>query len=53
MEVKAIDLNLTDDSFQQFEVGNKIQCVSTPNGLDSTERESHGSNQMNIKEVDV
>lgn len=34
LEVKAIDLNLTDDSFQQFEVGNKIQCVSTPNGLD-------------------
>ena len=34
LEVKAIDLNLTDDSFQRFEVGNKIQCTSTPNGLD-------------------
>lgn len=34
LELKAIDLNLTDDSFQQFDVGNKIQCVSIPNGLD-------------------
>ena len=34
LELKAIDLNLTDESFQRFEVGNMIQCVSTPNGLD-------------------
>ena len=34
LELKAIDLNLTDESFQRFEVGDKIQCVSTPNGLD-------------------
>lgn len=34
LEVKAIDLNLTDDSFQMFQVGDKIQCVSAPNGLD-------------------
>lgn len=34
LELKAVDLNLKDDSFQQFEVGNKIQCTSTPNGLD-------------------
>lgn len=34
LELKAVDLNLKDDSFQRFEVGNKIQCVSTPNGLD-------------------
>lgn len=34
LEVKAIDLNLTDDSFQKFDVGNKIQCTSEPNGLD-------------------
>ena len=33
LELKAIDLNLTDESFQRFEVGDKIQCVSTPNGL--------------------
>ena len=34
LELKAVDLNLKDDSFQRFEVGNKIQCTSTPNGLD-------------------
>ena len=34
LELKAIDLNLTDESFQRFEIGNMIQCVSTPNGLD-------------------
>lgn len=34
LEVKAIDLNLTDESFQTFQVGDKIQCVSAPNGLD-------------------
>ena len=34
LELKAVDLNLKDDSFQQFGVGNKIQCTSTPNGLD-------------------
>ena len=34
LELKAIDLNLTDESFQRFEVGNMIQCISTPNGLD-------------------
>ncbi len=34
LELKAIDLNLTDETFQRFEVGNKIQCVSAPNGLD-------------------
>lgn len=33
LELKAVDLNLKDDSFQRFEVGNKIQCTSTPNGL--------------------
>lgn len=34
LELKAIDLNLTDESFQRFEIGNMIQCVSAPNGLD-------------------
>lgn len=34
LELKAVDLNLKDDSFQRFEVGNRIQCTSTPNGLD-------------------
>lgn len=34
LELKAIDLNLTDESFQKFDVGNKIRCISTPNGLD-------------------
>lgn len=34
LELKAVDLNLKDDSFQRFEVGNKIQCTSTPNALD-------------------
>lgn len=34
LELKAVDLNLKDDSFQRFAVGNKIQCTSTPNGLD-------------------
>lgn len=34
LELKAVDLNLKDDSFQRFDVGNKIQCTSTPNGLD-------------------
>ena len=29
LELKAIDLNLTDESFQRFEISNMIQCVST------------------------
>lgn len=35
LELKAIDLNLTDESFQMFKVGDKIQCISVPNGLDA------------------
>lgn len=34
LEVKAIDLNMTDESFQSFEVGNLIRCISAPNSLD-------------------
>ena len=35
LELKAIDLNLTDDDIQEFEVGDLIRCVSPPHGLDS------------------
>ena len=35
LELKAIDLNLTDESFQMFKVGDKIQCISVPNGLNA------------------
>lgn len=35
LELKAIDLNLTDDDIQEFEVGGLIRCVSPPHGLDS------------------
>lgn len=34
LEVKAIDLNLTDEAYQAFEIGDMVQCVSKPNGLD-------------------
>lgn len=34
LEVKAIDLNLTDEVYQAFEIGDMVQCVSKPNGLD-------------------
>lgn len=35
LELKAIDLNLTDDDIQELEVGDLIRCVSPPHGLDS------------------
>lgn len=35
LELRAIDLNLTDDDIQEFEVGGLIRCVSPPHGLDS------------------
>lgn len=35
LELKAIDLNLTDDDIQEFEIGDLIRCVSPPHGLDS------------------
>lgn len=35
LELKAIDLNLTDDDIQEFEVGDLIRCFSPPHGLDS------------------
>ena len=34
LELKAIDLNLPDETFQRFDIGNMIQCVSAPHGLD-------------------
>lgn len=35
LNLKAIDLNLTDAEVQEFEVGDLIHCVSPPHGLDS------------------
>lgn len=35
LELKAIDLNLTDDDIQEFEIGDLIRCISPPHGLDS------------------
>ena len=35
LELKAIDLNLTDDSIEEFRIGSLIRCVSPPHGLDS------------------
>lgn len=35
LELKAIDLNLTDEDIQEFEIGDLIRCVSPPHGLDS------------------
>lgn len=35
LDLKAVDLNLTDEEIQEFEIGNMIRCVSSPNGLDS------------------
>jgi hypothetical protein len=35
LDLKAVDMNLTSDQIQEFEIGDLIRCISDPNGLDS------------------
>lgn len=35
LELKAIDMNLTDEDIEEFQIGQMIHCISEPNGLDS------------------
>ena len=35
LEIKAIDLNLTNTDVEEIKVGSMVRCVSTPNGLDA------------------
>ena len=34
LELKAIDLNFVNEGNQELRVGDKIQCISAPNGMD-------------------
>lgn len=34
LELKAIDMNLADDTVEEFEIGSMVRCISEPNGLD-------------------
>ena len=34
LELKAIDMNLLDKQVEEFQIGNKIRCISKQNGLD-------------------
>ena len=35
LEIKAIDLNLTNTDVEEIKVGSMVRCVSAPNGLDA------------------
>ncbi|MEN2550923.1 phage tail protein, partial [Acinetobacter baumannii] len=34
LELKAIDLNFVNEGNQELRVGDKIRCISAPNGMD-------------------
>lgn len=34
LELKAIDMNLLDNQIEEFQIGDKIRCISKQNGLD-------------------